>query len=349
MADPKSTSPNSERREFYGRLAPHSLAPLWEDIRNLLLRQPAPAAVPHVWRYDDVRPLLLESGRLITAEEAERRVLILENPALPGQACATDTLYAGLQLILPGEVAPAHRHTPSALRYIVEGTGAYTSVDGERAYMEVGDLILTPSWTWHDHGSDGDGPTVWLDGLDIPILRFMTTTFVERYADPVYPESRPAGDNRARYGANMLPVNGSWASKSSPVFHYPYARSREALEKMRQAGDIDPYQGHKLEYINPATGGAAMPTMSSFLQLLPKGFRMEPYRSTESTVYSAVEGSGKATIGDTELTWSARDTFAVPAWMQHTLEAGEDSVLFSFSDRVMQQSLGLWREQRGNQ
>lgn len=345
----KGAGGHPERAEYYARLTPYNLAPLWEDLGNLLLRVPKPEAVPHVWRYADVRPLLLESGDLITAEEAERRVLILENPALPGRACATDTLYAGLQLILPGEIAPAHRHTQSALRYIIEGSGAYTAVDGEKAYMEEGDLILTPSWTWHDHGNTSDGPMVWLDGLDIPILRFMTTTFVEHYADPVYPETRPSGDSLARYGANMLPVNETRAQTSSPVFRYPYERSREALEKMRQAGGIDPYQGHKLEYINPATGGAAMPTMSSFLQLLPKGFTTESYRATDAAVYSVVEGAGTVRVGGVDLAWGKRDTFAVPAWMPHVFDASEDSVLFSFSDRVMQQSLGLWREQRGNQ
>jgi gentisate 1,2-dioxygenase len=338
-----------ERGEFYARLTPHNLAPLWENLKNLLLPEPRPVAVPHVWRYADVRPLLLESGDLITAEEAERRVLILENPALPGMACATDTLYAGLQLILPREIAPAHRHTQSALRYIVEGSGAYTAVDGEKAYMEEGDLILTPSWTWHDHGNPSDRPMVWLDGLDIPILRFMTTTFVEHYADPVYPESRPAGDSLARYGANMLPVNETRAKTTSPVFRYPFERSREALEKMREAGDIDPYQGYKLEYINPSTGGPAMPTMSSFLQLLPKGFATESYRATDAAVYCVAEGKGTVRVGDVELSWGKRDTFAVPAWMPHVFDAAEDSILFSFSDRVMQQSLGLWREQRGNQ
>ena len=344
----QAATPNAEREAYYARLAPLNLGPLWEDLRNLLLPEPRPEAVPHVWCYADVRPLLLESGDLITAEEAERRVLILENPALPGMACATDTLYAGLQLILPREIAPAHRHTQSALRYIVEGSGAYTAVDGEKAYMEEGDLILTPSWTWHDHGNPSDRPMVWLDGLDIPILRFMTTTFVEHYADPMYPESRPSGDSLARYGANMLPVNETQAKTTSPVFRYPYERSREALEKMRQAGDIDPFQGHKLEYINPSTGGPAMPTMSSFLQLLPKGFKSESYRATDAAVYSVAEGAGTVLVGDVELSWGKRDTFAVPAWMPHVFEAAEDSILFSFSDRVMQQSLGLWREQRGN-
>ncbi|MEC8394010.1 MAG: cupin domain-containing protein, partial [SAR324 cluster bacterium] len=133
-----------ELEEFYQRIDGHELAPLWEVIHKLLARQPITRAVPHLWRYREVRPFLMESGEIISAKEAERRVLILENPNLRGEAKTADSLYAGLQLILPGEIAPAHRHTQSALRFIVEGEGAYTAVDGERAYMSPGDLILTP-------------------------------------------------------------------------------------------------------------------------------------------------------------------------------------------------------------
>jgi gentisate 1,2-dioxygenase len=348
MSADTQTSTEEERQEFYGRLDPQHVKPLWVEIRKLLARVPQPKAVPHRWVYQDVRPLLMESGDLITAEEAERRVLILENPALEGLASTTDTLYAGLQLILPGEIAPAHRHSPSALRFIVEGTGAYTAVDGERAYMEEGDLILTPSWTWHDHGCDGDSPMVWLDGLDIPTIRFMAVQFAEDYPEPTFPESRPSGDALARYGSNMLPVDVDRGSKNSPVFRYPYEQSRAALEQMQKSGEIDLYEGLKLEYINPATGGPVMPTMSCFMQMLPKGFKTEPYRSTDSTVFSVVEGSGTVQIGDVKFSWTKRDVFAVPTWMQYQISTNEDSVLFSFSDRVAQKSLGLWREQKGN-
>ena len=164
MDTPKN-SPNPELAEFYNRIDKQELAPLWEVIHRLVAPKPITRAVPHLWQYEQVRPFLLESGAIISAKEAERRVLILENPVLRGEARTADTLYAGLQLILPGEVAPAHRHTPAALRFIVEGEGAYTAVDGERAYMRVGDLILTPSWSWHDHGHEGEGPMVWLVGL----------------------------------------------------------------------------------------------------------------------------------------------------------------------------------------
>ena len=139
-----------EREAFYNELAPKNMAPLWEVLRALITREPATPCVPVLWRYDEVRPYLMRSGKLISAKEAERRVLILENPALKGKASITHTLYAGLQLILPGEVAPAHRHSQSALRFVLEGQGAFTAVDGERTYMSPGDFVITPSWTWHD-------------------------------------------------------------------------------------------------------------------------------------------------------------------------------------------------------
>ncbi|HLB98154.1 MAG TPA: cupin domain-containing protein, partial [Acetobacteraceae bacterium] len=159
-------SPTTVRQQFYDQLGPHSLAPLWERLHTLVTRAPTTPAVPVLWDYDNVvRPYLMQAGALITAKEAERRVLILENPGLHGHTSVTHALFAGLQLILPGEVAPAHRHAQSALRFVIEGRGAYTAVEGERALMEPGDFITTPSWTWHDHGNDGDAPVVWLDGL----------------------------------------------------------------------------------------------------------------------------------------------------------------------------------------
>ena len=175
----ESTTQTPERAAFYRRAAEHSLAPLWEVLHGLVTPTPRTPCVPALWRYDEIRPFLMEAGRLITAREAERRVLILRNPGMQGQAAVTRSLFAGLQLILPGEVAPAHRHTQSALRFVIEGKGAYTSVDGERTTMHPGDFIITPSWTWHDHGNDGDGPMVWLDGLDIPIVTLLDASFAE--------------------------------------------------------------------------------------------------------------------------------------------------------------------------
>jgi gentisate 1,2-dioxygenase len=336
------------RRAFYGRIAPLSLAPLWETLHQLVPPSPRSPCVPAMWRYAEVRPYLMESGGLITAKEAVRRVLILENPGLKGRASVTHTLYAGLQLILPGEVAPSHRHTQSALRFIVEGDGAYTAVDGEKTVMRPGDFVITPSWTWHDHGNDSGKPMVWLDGLDIPLVRMLDAGFAENYPEDEQELTRPVGDAPARYGAGLLPLNYAPKGRTSPVFNYPYARTREALEAMRRAGEWDPCHGLKMTYANPATGGYAMPTIGSFIQLLPKGFASAPYRSTDGTVFSVVEGKGRSTVGGQAFDWGPRDIFVAPSWAWTKHEAASDAVLFSFSDRPVQDALGLWREQRGN-
>lgn len=343
MSEAKPVS--AERQAFYDEIRPLNLTPLWEVLHALVPKQPATRVQPVRWRYDDVRPFLMESGSLITAKEAERRVLIMENPGCPGESSATGTLYAGLQLILPGEIAPCHRHTQSALRFVMEGDGAYTAVDGERAVMREFDLILTPSWQWHDHGNDSDGPMVWLDGLDIPTLRFFDAGFAQQGNDEYQLDRRPPGFSRAQYGRNMLPV-GFEAPKTSPVFHYPYAEYRQALEEMKNDTEWDPHQGLKLEFINPATGGPMMPTISGFVQLLPKGFSTKTYRATDAMVCTVVEGSGNAIIGDEVYDLKPRDVFAVPPWHRQALEAREDLVLFVFSDKGMQDSLGIWREER---
>lgn len=341
-----SASQRSERQAFYEEISQYNMAPLWEVLHALVAKEPESPVKPVRWRYDEVRPYVMSSGTLITAKEAERRVLILENPGLPGQSAVTQSLYAGLQLILPGEIAPCHRHTQCALRFIMEGDGAYTAVDGERAIMKEWDLILTPSWQWHDHGNESDGPMVWLDGLDIPTVRFFDASFAQQGNDDYQLDRRPPGDSRRRYGSNMLPV-GFEKPKSSPVFHYPYAEYREALETMKSSTEWDPNLGLKLEFINPADGGPVMPTISAFVQMMPKGFSSAPYQSTDSTVITVVEGRGKVTIGEVSYTLQPRDIFVVPSWHKHVFDAEDDLILFVYSDKGMQEKLGIWNDQRG--
>jgi gentisate 1,2-dioxygenase len=342
---PKKTP---ERQAFYDRMSVHSVAPLWEQLAGLLTAEPTTVAEPAIWHYDDVRPFIMEAGEMITAEEAERRVLMLENPAMRGQARITQSLYAGLQLILPGEIAPSHRHMAAALRFIVEGEGAYTTVDGEKTIMRPGDFVITPAWTWHDHGNDSDEPMVWMDGLDIPMVLFLSSMFAESHADGVQPITKPVGDSLARYGAGLLPYGHEAKNLNSPMINYPYDRTRHALEKMRGASEWDPCHGLKMRYVNPESGESAMPTMSTFMQLLPKDFEAQPYQSTDGAIYSVVEGTGTTQVGTETLHWGPRDVFVVPSWSRHSHTASEDAVLFSFSDRVAQEKLGLWRERRGN-
>ena len=339
------------RQALYSEMSPLHLTPLWEVLHALVPPQPASPCVPALWKYKDVRPFLMRAGELITAEEAVRRVLILENPALRGQSAITQSLYAGLQLILPGEVAPAHRHTQSALRFIVEGSGAYTAVDGERCTMHPGDFIITPSWTWHDHGNEVDEAVVWLDGLDIPMLRFFDAGFAENSPEKTQRVVRPEGSSQARYGHTMAPVRGDAPfGATSPLFSYPYARSREALHQLERHEPLDAWDGWKLRYVNPLTGGAPMPTMQPFLQRLPAGFEGQPWRQTDGAVYSVVEGAGTAYIeglgGSLRYDFEARDHFVVPSWQTLRLQSDGGCVLFSFTDRPVQQALGIHKEER---
>jgi gentisate 1,2-dioxygenase len=347
---PSSTIPveTPARRAFYDKIDKVHISALWNNLANLVTPEPASGCVPYVWRYNEIRAAMIEAGALITAKEAERRVLVMENPGLRGQSKITTSLYAGVQMVLPHEIAPSHRHSQSALRFVLEGSGAYTAVNGERTRMEVGDFIITPSRTWHDHGNTSPDPMFWLDGLDIPLVQFLDASFLEHLSEDEQPISRPEGDALARYGANMLPVDQPRGVTTSPIFNYPYARSREALEAMRRSEAWDACHGIKMRYVNPTNGDFAMPTIAAYLQLLPKGFKTSRYRSTDATVFSAVEGSGRSRVGDTVLEWGPRDVFVVPSWKPVVHEADGDAVLFSFSDRAVQEKLGIWRENRGN-
>lgn len=334
------------RQAFYQRIGLHNMTPLWEVLGALVPKAPNSPLQAALWRYADVREHVMEAGRLITAAEAERRVLIMENPALRGNSSITQSLYAGLQLIMPGEVAPAHRHAQSALRLVLDGEGAYTAVDGERTTMRRGDFIITPSWTWHDHGNQGNEPVVWLDGLDIPTVRFFDAGFAEHGAAAQQEATRPEGDALARYGNNMLPVDFvQTAMQPTKVFVYPFARTRESLLGI-SGGPIDAHLGHKLRYVNPATGASPMPTIGAFAQRLPAGFETLPYRCTDSTVYVCLEGGGSADIGGVHYDFAPNDVFVVPSWHALRLRAASDTILFSFSDRPIQQVLGLWREEK---
>jgi gentisate 1,2-dioxygenase len=339
------------RQQLYSDMSPIGLTPLWEVLHALVPQKPATPCVPALWKYEEVRPFLMRAGEAITAEEAVRRVLILENPNLRGQSAVTQSLYAGLQLILPGEIAPSHRHTQSALRFIVEGSGAWTAVDGERTTMRPGDFIITPSWTWHDHGSEADGPVVWLDGLDIPMVRFFDAGFAENNADRSQKVNRPEGTSFARFGHNMAPVRHEAPyGATSPIFSYPYERSREALDQLERSAPVDDWDGVKLRYVNPLTGGWPMPTIATFMQRLPAGFRGKAWRQTDGAVYSVVEGHGEIVVGhgDGEVrhAFGPRDHFVVPSWHTARLSSDAGCVLFSFSDRPVHQALGIHREER---
>ena len=321
MAAEFSMMLDSDLARFSKEIAALGLKPLWERVMRL---KPGTAAQAAIWRWTDTRPLLARACELITAKQAERRVLMLENPALPGTTFITPTLYAGLQAILPGENAPTHRHTPNALRFIMEGEGAYTAIDGERIAMRPGDFVVTPGWTWHDHGNLGTEPVVWLDGLDTAFANLLGAHFREDHPEESKLASGPEG---------------------ASVLSYPYERTHGLLEKLSKAGEPHPSHGWRLRYTDPTTGRDPFPTMAAFMQQLPKGFAGRNCRSTDGAVYCVVEGKGSVDIGATHLEFAPHDVFVVPSWETYRFSAATDCMIFSYSDRAAQEALGFWREE----
>jgi gentisate 1,2-dioxygenase len=335
---------NSDYGRFVDEVKDMSLFPLWERVGGL---KPGTQCVPAHWSYADVRPQLIRACDMVTKKEASRRVLCLENPSLRGTTFVCDSLFAGLQIIMPGEIAPSHRHTPSALRFIVEGEGAYTAVAGEKLPMKPGDFVVTPAWAWHDHGNHGTAPVVWLDGLDTPFARFFGAAFYEPYPEEKQPLDRPEGEWVSVYGMNLIPDEFHSDGHSTPVLIYPYERTRTALDSLARAGKPHPAHGFKLRYANPATGRHPFPTMAVSMQRLPAGFAGQTYRSTGSAVFAVHRGEGTAKVGDSEFRIAPHDVFVAPPWTPYSFAASGELELFSYSDRAGQEALGYWREQVG--
>jgi gentisate 1,2-dioxygenase len=332
------------RQAYYERIAGHSMSPLWTIMSSIITDEPVSRCAAVIWHFDDVKSLVMESGSLITAEEAKRRVLILENPALRGESRATNTLFAGIQMIMPGEVAPAHRHASSAIRFVLDGEGAYTAVEGEKAFMAPGDFVITANWAPHDHGNSSKKPMLWLDVLDVPAVNFFETSFAEDFDSPTQETTRQDGDSLSLYGSGVLPDGAPATMNRTPVINYTYARTRPIVERMMRAGEIDKSHGARVRYANPINGGSVLPTMGASLAMLPKGFRGAHYRSTDGAIFVCAEGQGSTTVDGEVLEWGPHDVFVVPSWKRYVHAAAKQSVLFSISDRPAQEALGLWRQ-----
>ena len=304
------------------------------------------ATVPYLWKYRDFRPLLFKAAEIVPIELAERRVLVMANPGILTDWQASSTLLANLQIIKPGEVARSHRHSASALRLVVEGSGAYTAVDGEKSYMEPGDFVTTPNGTWHDHGNEGKAEMIWLDGLDVPLIQALEVNFFELYPELKQPLTNPADLSLRLYGAGSL--KPTWVrhdAKHSPLLNYKFAPTYKALKAMAEGSDGSPYDGVSVEYVNPMTGGPAMPTIACFASLLRPGQHTKAHRHTGGTIYHVIRGKGASVIGGKTFDWDEKDTFVVPSWTYHEQIATTESVLFSYSDSAMLPALGLYREE----
>jgi gentisate 1,2-dioxygenase len=332
---------------FYRELDAQSLAALWTQGGGGG-PEPKSKAVPFVWHWRDLRPQAIRAAELVGTEQAERRVLIMANPGLPFRA-ATNTLTANIQVVMPGEIARAHRHTAAALRLIIESEGGYTVVNGHRIPMLPGDLVLTPNWTWHDHANDSNAPMIWLDGLDSPLIRMLECGFREEFEAEAQSVGVGADPSFAKYGAGGL--RPAWeqapTAQYSPLWHYPYTQTREALERLVAEGSSSPFDGVIMEYTNPVTGGPAMPTIGCYVQLLRPGEHTQAHRHTSSSAFHVIEGEGYSIVDGQRLDWEDKDVFCVPGWAfhEHVNTGKEPAILFSHTDAPVMRSLDLYREE----
>jgi gentisate 1,2-dioxygenase len=309
---------------YYEELRGQQIVPAW--ISGGITFEPKTKAVPYVWHWRDVRPQAMRAAELVGTEQAERRVLRMTNPGLGG-ASASNTLVANVQIVMPGEIARAHRHSAAALRLIIEGGGGYTVVNGDRVPMYPGDLVLTPNWCWHDHANDTGAPMIWLDGLDTPLVRMLEAGFWEEYGA----DTQPVGNGAGR--------GGKWS--------YPFAEARVTLERMAAENRVSPFDGVILEYTNPVTGGPTMPTIACHIQMLRPGERTRAHRHVCCANYHVIEGSGHSIVGGEKLEWEDKDVFTVPTWTfhEHVNTGDRPAFLFSFTDAPVMKALDLYREE----
>ncbi len=333
-------------QDFHERMHAAQMYGLWE-LASQMTRHPEPKAIPHMWRSSLIEAMVRESGEVVPVGE-ERRALQLFNPGLDGRWATTNTMIAAVQLLLPGEVARAHRHTPTAIRFIMEGAGAYTSVDGERVYMAPGDLILTPSWAWHDHGNETDTPVVWMDGLDIPLVQALNAMFFQLYDAPQVPLSKPTNASVQLHGhVSLSPTWVKERPQSSPLLLYSWEKTWQSLCALRDVEGAE-HDDIALEYIHPQTGRALLPTMACWIQMIRPGKRLRAHRHTGSAVYYAVEGAGETIIDGRRFAWGKGDIIVLPSWALHehaNASLREAAVLFSIQDRPVLEALGLYREE----
>lgn len=304
-------------------------------------RPETPRPLPALWRWADIHPLLMEAAEVVDlGGDAARRFV--------GLKTRSQTLSYGFQIVMPGESAEAHHHSPSALRFVVEGNGAYTTSNGEPMTMEPGDLLTQPNWVWHDHNNKSDGPMIWVDCLDAGVIRTLNGRFFEPWTDGrVQPLIRPEGYSAHRYGLIRPPGEDHWAVPC----HYKWADAKWALDLMAEHGEPDPYDGVLLEYRNPITGGHTMRNITCTIQMLQPGEKTKSHRHSGTWIYHVFEGAGRTEVGDgdaTTLEWKNKDVFVVPTWQWHHHEnTGEaPAYLFSVSDRPIVEAAGVYREER---
>ncbi|MCZ4341203.1 cupin domain-containing protein [Sphingomonadaceae bacterium G21617-S1] len=326
--------------EYHARLNAMATEALWAHDPWVIKGPP----VAHVWRYKYILPLMMESKIHYTMGEAEedRRALNYLNPKGGG---SSPTCLAGIQVIFPGEFADCHRHSASACRFVVGGDGGFTVQDGQRYTMGAGDLILTPSWIWHDHGNDGKEPTVWMDYTDMMFISWggLFREDSDEIQQVTWPHKLP--ESNMRFAASgMLPVGSQSPTVNSPQLLYPWAQAEAAVRSLLQVGQ-DPYDCAMVEYINPVTGGHCTATQAHYMQLLVKGFHGKARRRTGYSHCHIVRGSGYTIIAGQRFDWESGDTLMIPNWTWYEHVAHDETFIHHTNDSPIREPFGLHREE----
>ncbi|HLZ58951.1 MAG TPA: cupin domain-containing protein [Ktedonosporobacter sp.] len=330
--------------KFYADVADYDLQPLWTQTRNLMPSHPKPEALPWLWSWERLRALAARAGELITVERGgERRVLGLANPGLHGLPYATPTLWGAVQYLNAHESAPAHRHSPGAIRFVLHGEGVWTTVNGDACDMRAGDLILTPSWTWHDHCNGSDHPMIWFDGLDLPTIIALDAVFFQEYEDMNQPVTKPHNTSTRIYGGHgTLPLGTTAHQLHSPLLVYRWPDTDEALTGLLEAnGGV----AASLEFVNPTNGRAVMPTMGCEMHRIVASGETRPYRKVGSSIFVVYQGSGYSVINGLRFNWGQGDMFVAPSWAVVEHHAQEQTDLFAVTDKPILEALGLFRDE----
>jgi gentisate 1,2-dioxygenase len=341
----KAQTANSRLEAFDREIEKRYIEGLWKAYATPPSKEPRTVLKPCLWKWQDVHRDLLRAVDVVAlGANEERRVLKLFNPGMQGKRSTTQTIQMSFQIVNPGETARAHRHTIAAIRFVVKGRGAFTTVEGEKLEMAPGDLILTPSWTWHDHGNESAEPIIWIDGLDSPLVHYLGVGFFEHFLHERQPVTRPDGFCLTQSGT-LRPVE----SKARGALPYRY-RGLDALEALHARKDCrdSPCDGVFLEYVNPLTGGHTFPTLACCIQMLRAGERTKSHRHTSSACYYAVSGRGATWVGDEVLDWEEGDCFVIPPWHEHRHQNAsreDEAVLFSLNDMPLLEALGMYREE----
>lgn len=325
------------------------LTPLWKLESEIMPLSPQPKTQAWLWRWDELYGIAARAGELVGVERGgDRRAIALSNPGLGGLPYATPTLWAAVQWLNGREVAPAHRHTSQAIRLIVDGAGSYSTVEGDKVFLERGDLVLTPPWMWHDHGSESAERAIWVDALDIPLNNYLDASFFEPHTAESQEITEQLNGTVLKYGVGQM--RPSWeprATEYPPLSAYKWADTERALENLAQA-DADPFDDVSLEYINPHTGGPVMRTFGCRMQMLRPGTHTRAHRHTGTTVYLAFEGAGATIIDGVRFDWSQGDMFVLPSWAAHEHLNGSSSeraLLFSVHDTPLLEAVDKFRVQ----